>query len=864
MTTEEYTQARPVAIADEMKTSYMDYAMSVIIGRALPDVRDGLKPVHRRVLYAMHELRNSWSQPYKKSARVVGDVIGKYHPHGDSAVYDTIVRMAQDFSMRYLLVDGQGNFGSVDGDPAAAMRYTEVRMTRLAGELLEDLDKDTVDFEANYDDSTTEPSVLPAKLPNLLINGSSGIAVGMATNIPPHNLTEVVDATVALINEPSLTIDDLMGYIKGPDFPTAGFIHGKDGIESAYRTGRGVVRMRAKVDVEETKEGKESIIVTELPYQVNKARLLESIAGLVRDKRIEGISHLQDESDRKGMRIVIDLKRDAFSQIVINQLFRMTSMQSSFGINSLAIVDGQPRVLNLKDFLVHFIDHRRDVVTRRCLFELRRLEARAHILEAYQVALDNIDEVVELIKSSATPVEARGRLIARFSFSEKQAQAILDLRLHRLTGMERDKILEELAEVMAEIKRLQGILADERLLLDVICEELAEMRERYGDERRTVILDQGTNITMEDLIAEEDMVVTVSHQGYVKRMATSLYRSQHRGGKGKRGAKTKEEDMIVDLFVANTHTPLFIFTNKGKVFKLKVWQLPQGGPHSRGKPIIQLLTVDKDEKVRAILPVEDMECGKSIVFATAKCRVKKTTLDSYQNVLSRGIIAIRLVDGDDLVRVRLVDQGQHILMASKNGQSIRFKETDTRPMGRSTQGVLGMRLAEDDEVIGMEVLDDGAAILTVSSNGYGKRTATEEYRVQSRGGKGIITIKTGGRNGHVVGIRQVTGDEDLLLVTADGQLIRMDVNQISLVGRNTLGVTLFRVEKGAEVVAIECLPKEEEEEVFYDEDGNVVDEEGNIIEVDEAEGDEANAAEEASADEASSDEPQTEGSDEEE
>lgn len=824
---EENVDISLVTIEDEMRTSYMDYAMSVIIGRALPDVRDGLKPVHRRVLYAMHELRNSWSQPYKKSARVVGDVIGKYHPHGDSAVYDTIVRMAQDFSMRYLLVDGQGNFGSVDGDPAAAMRYTEVRMTRLAGELLEDLDKDTVDFEPNYDESTMEPSVLPAKAPNLLINGSSGIAVGMATNIPPHNLREVIDATVALINEPTLTIDDLMEHVRGPDFPTAGFIHGRAGIEDAYRTGRGIVRMRAKVDVEETKEGKESIIITELPYQVNKARLLEHIAGLVRDKRIEGIVHLQDESDRKGMRVVIDLKRDAYPQIVINQLFRMTPMQSSFGINSLAIVDGQPKVLNLKDFLTNFIDHRRDVVTRRCLYELRRLEARAHILEGYRIGLENIDEIVELIKTSVTPDDARSRLISRFSFSEKQAQAILDLRLQRLTGMERDKILEELAEVMAEIGRLETILASERLLLDVIVGELSEIRDRYGDDRRTVILDQGTNITIEDLIAEEDMVVTVSHAGYVKRTGTAMYRAQHRGGKGKRGAKTKSEDMIVDLFVANTHTPLFIFTNKGKVFKLKVWQLPEGSSHSRGKPIVNLVTLDKDEKVRAILPVEDMESDQSIIFATRNGRIKKTALDSYGNVLSRGIIAIKLLENDDIVSVRLVAEGQHILLATRRGQSIRFQESDTRVMGRSTQGVMGMRLAEGDEVIGMEILDEGASILTVTTNGFGKRTQTGEYRVQSRGGKGIITIKTGGRNGEVVGIRQVTGEEDLLLVTAAGQLIRMAVEQISVVGRNTLGVRLFRVGENADVVAIECLPAEEEDDDEFLEGEEI---EGEIVE----------------------------------
>jgi DNA gyrase subunit A len=802
----------PVTIENEMRTSYMDYAMSVIIGRALPDIRDGLKPVHRRVLYSMHQLRNTWNTAYKKSARVVGDCIGQYHPHGDQAVYDTIVRMAQDFSMRGLLVDGQGNFGSVDGDPAAAMRYTEIRMTRLAGELLDDLDKDTVDFQANYDGSTQEPSVLPARVPNLLVNGSGGIAVGMATNIPPHNLGEVIDGAIELINRPETTIEELMELIPGPDFPTGAFIHGRAGIESAYKTGRGIIKLRARVDIESTPEGKESIIVTELPYQVNKARLLEQIAGLVREKRIEGIAHIQDESDRQGMRMVIDLKRDAFSQIVLNQLFSMTPMQSSFGVINLAIVDGQPKVFKLREMLTHFIDHRRDVVTRRSLFLLAQAEARAHLLEGYQIALDNIDAIVELIKGSPDPASAKLRLIDAFSLSERQSQAILDMRLQRLTGLERDKILAELAEMKEEIKALNLILDNERRLLDVIVEELSEIKEKYADPRRTVILEQSSDLSIEDLIAEEDMAVTVSHAGYIKRMAVSAHRAQHRGGKGRRGASTKESDVIVDLFVANTHTPLLIFTDRGRVFKLKVWQLPEGGPQSRGKPVINLFPVEKDEKIRTILPVAEWTEEKAIVFATRNGLVKKTPLFAYNNVLSRGIIAINLVEGDDLVTARLVEPGQHVLLGSREGKSIRFDEADARPMGRGTRGVRGMRLGNKDELIGMEILDEGAAILTVTSNGFGKRTATSEYRVQSRGGKGIITIKTGGRNGDVVALRQVHGDEDLLMVTNHGQLIRTPVEQVSMVGRNTMGVRLFKLDKKAELVAVECVPAAEDEE----------------------------------------------------
>ncbi len=799
-----------VTIEEELRSSYLDYAMSVIIGRALPDVRDGLKPVHRRVLYAMHEQRNVWNQPYKKSARIVGDVIGKYHPHGDAAVYDTIVRMAQDFSMRYPLVDGQGNFGSVDGDPPAAMRYTEVRMTRLAGEMLADIDKDTVDFAPNYDGSTQEPTVLPARVPNLLINGSAGIAVGMSTNIPPHNLREVVDATIALIRNPDLSVDELMTYVQGPDFPTGAFIYGRKGIHSAYHTGRGVIRMRAVVDVEQVGKGREAIVITELPYQVNKAKLVEKIAQLVKDKRIDGISAIRDESDREGMRVVIELRKDAIAQVVINQLYTSTPMQSSFGIINLAIVHGRPRVLNLRELLVAFIDHRRDVVTRRCVFELRKAEERAHLLEGYKIALDNIDEVVQIIKSSKAPPEARTRLMDRFGFSERQAQAILDLRLHRLTGLERDKILEELRETLALIERLKAILANEQLLMQVIVDELTEIRNQYGDERRTRIVDDTGEMRIEDLIAPEDVVVFVTHSGYVKRMPASTWRRQHRGGKGKRGSSTKEEDFVVEVFVANTHTDLLIFTDRGKVYPLKVYELPEGSRSSRGRPIINLIRIAKGERVRAVLPVSAWDDGSAVVFATRRGLVKKTRLEQFRKVLSKGIAAIKLQPSDDLVSVRLVRDDDDILLATADGQSIRFAASDIRPMGRATRGVKGIALRPGDEVVGMEILRDEATILTVTENGYGKRTPASDYRVQSRGGLGIITIKTRGRNGRVVAIAQVTDDDDVIIVTDKGQLIRCPVSDISVLGRNTMGVRLINLADGERVVAVERVAEGDE------------------------------------------------------
>jgi DNA gyrase subunit A len=804
-----------VNIEDEMRKSYMDYAMSVIIGRALPDIRDGLKPVHRRVLFAMSELGNDYNKPYKKSARVVGDVIGKYHPHGDSAVYDTIVRMAQDFSMRYPLIDGQGNFGSIDGDSAAAMRYTEVRMDRLAHELLNDIDKETVDFGPNYDDSLEEPLVLPCKYPNLLVNGSEGIAVGMATKIPPHNLGEVIDGLVAMIDNPQLDDKELLGYIPGPDFPTGGFILGHEGVAEAYRTGRGIIQMRARALVEQnSRTGRESIIVTEIPFQVNKARLIEKIADLVRDKKIEGIADLRDESDREGMRIVVELKKDTIPQVIINQLYKMTPMQSSFGIIMLAIVNGQPRVLALREVLSHFIDHRKEIVTRRTLYELKKAEARAHILEGLKIALDNLDEVIQTIKNSANPAEAKQRLMAGFALSELQAQAILDMRLHRLTGLERDKILEELKQVLALIKRLMEILASETEILDIIKGELLEIRERYSDGRRTEIVAMTADLSIEDLIVEEDMVVTVSHSGYIKRNAVSLYRAQRRGGKGKTGMRPKEEDFVERLFIASTHSYILVFTDQGKVYWLKVHEIPQGGRAARGKAIVNLLNLQNDEKVMTILPVKEFEEGKYIITATSQGTVKKTELMAYSNPRQGGIIALTIDQGDSLIAARLTDGGMDILLASRNGKSIRFPEEDARPMGRTARGVRGMLLEEGDQIIGMEVVTDATAatLVSVTANGYGKRTQLDEYRVQSRGGKGIITIKTGGRNGYVVDVKLVDDDSDLMFITDRGKVLRTRVGALSIIGRNTMGVRLMVLEAEERIVAVAKLAEKEDDE----------------------------------------------------
>jgi len=802
-----------VNIEDEMRKSYMDYAMSVIVGRALPDVRDGLKPVHRRILFAMHDLGNDYNKAYKKSARVVGDVIGKYHPHGDTAVYDSIVRMAQDFSMHHPLVDGQGNFGSVDGDSAAAMRYTEIRMDKLSHELLADIDKETVDYGPNYDDSLQEPLVLPCKYPNLLVNGSEGIAVGMATKIPPHNLGEVIDGLVALIDDPRIGVEELIEMIPGPDFPTAGFINGKEGIREAYSKGRGIVQMRARALVEkDRRSAREAIIVTELPYQVNKARLIEKIAELVKDKKIEGISDLRDESDRDGMRIVIELKRDMVPGVILNQLYKMTAMQSSFGIIMLAIVSGQPKVLTLRETLNCFIDHRREIVTRRCVFELKKAEARAHILQGLKLALDNLDEVIQLIKTSASPAEAKERLMERFSFSDLQAQAILDMRLHRLTGLERDKIIAELEQIMAVIKRLKEILASEVEILKIIRQELLEIREKFANPRRTEILDRAADLTLEDMIVEEDMVVTVSHSGYIKRNAVSLYRAQRRGGKGKTGMKPKEEDFVDNLFIASTHSYILVFTDHGKVYWLKVHEIPQGGRAARGKAIVNLLQLAPDEKVMTILPVKEFVDGKFIITATRKGTVKKTDLMAYSNPRQGGIIALTIDEGDSLIAARLTDGSMDILLASRTGKSIRFPEENARPMGRTARGVRGIMLGKDDCLIGMEVVNDAtsATLVTVTENGYGKRTDLTEYRVQSRGGKGIITIKTSDRNGQVVDVHLVDDETDLMFVTDQGKILRTKATNFRSIGRNTQGVRLMVLESEERIVSVAKLAEKDE------------------------------------------------------
>ncbi|BDV44934.1 DNA gyrase subunit A [Geotalea uraniireducens] len=802
-----------VNIEDEMKRSYMDYAMSVIIGRALPDVRDGLKPVHRRCLFAMYDMGNDWNKPYKKSARVVGDVIGKYHPHGDTAVYDTIVRMAQDFSLRYPLVDGQGNFGSVDGDSPAAMRYTEIRMAQLAHELLNDIDKETVDMGPNYDDSLQEPLVLPSKFPNLLVNGSSGIAVGMATNIPPHNLGEVIDGIVAVIRNPKISFEELMEQIPGPDFPTAGYIYGREGIVQAYRTGRGIIQMRARAVIETQKKNeRQSIVVTEIPYQVNKAKLIEKIAELVREKKIEGISDLRDESDREGMRIVIELKKDENPQVILNHLYKQTQMQSSFGIIMLAIANGRPKILTLREMITSFIDHRREIVTRRTIFELKKAEARAHILEGLKIALDNLDEVIELIKRSATPAEAKSGLMSRFGLSEIQSQAILDMRLQRLTGLERDKIIDEYHEILKYIARLKEILASETEILNIIVGELTELKEKFGDPRRTEIVDQTAEISLEDTIVEEDMVVTVTHTGYIKRSSLSLYRAQRRGGKGKTGIKTKEEDFVEQLFIASTKDYLMFFTDAGRVYWLKVYEIPEGGRATRGKAIVNLLNLAATEKITTILPVKEFSEDKFLMMATRSGVVKKSPLVEYSHPRAGGIIAVNLDDGDKLIAVALTDGKQDVLLASRNGKSIRFREDDVRSMGRVSRGVRGMTLEDDDLVIGMEIISDalGSTLFTVTENGYGKRTELAEYRLQSRGGKGIITIKTTERNGCVVDILQVTDENDLMLITDQGKILRMAVAGFSIIGRNTQGVRLMVTEHEERIVAVAKLAEKDE------------------------------------------------------
>ncbi|MFO7494577.1 MAG: DNA gyrase subunit A [Desulfobacterales bacterium] len=810
MQTEFYPE---ISIEKEMRKSYLDYAMSVIIGRALPDVRDGLKPVHRRVLFAMSELNNDWNKPYKKSARIVGDVIGKYHPHGDSAVYDTIVRMAQDFSLRYPLVDGQGNFGSIDGDPAAAMRYTEIRMTRLAHQMLADLDKETVDWVPNYDESLSEPAVMPAKIPSLLINGSSGIAVGMATNIPPHNITEAVDAITALIDTPELTSEELMAFIPGPDFPTAGIIYGTQGICEAYQTGRGIIRVRARAHIEEDdKTQRESIIVTELPYQVNKARLIEKIAELVKNKQIEGISFVRDESDRQGLRIAIGIKRDAMGGVILNQLYKHTQMSNSFGIILLAVVDGRPELLSLREILDHFIDHRKQIILRRTRYDLKKAEARAHILEGLKTALDNLDAVVSMIRQSSSPVEAKSRLMAAFALTDIQAQAILDMRLQRLTGLERDKIVEEYETVLKDIARFREILASERLVLDIIQEELREIKAEFGDGRRTEIVEAAPDISIEDMIAEEDMVVTISNSGYIKRNPLSLYQSQRRGGRGKTAMGTKDEDFVEHLFVASTHHFLLFFTNRGKVYWRKVYDLPQAGRQSRGKAIVNLLDFEEGENLTTVLAVPAFEPGHHVLMATKNGVIKKTDLMAFSRPRAGGIIAVDLMEGDELIAARITDGTLNVFLGSATGQSIRFLESEVRPSGRTARGVRGMTLSPGDRIVSMEVLSHGQALFTATENGFGKRTLIDEYPVQRRGGKGVITIKTTERNGLVVAIHLVEEDDDVMLITDRGKIIRIPVNGISVISRNTQGVTLMGMEPDERIVSTARLAEKEEEE----------------------------------------------------
>jgi len=835
----------PVNLEDEMRQSYLDYAMSVIVGRALPDVRDGLKPVHRRVLYAMSVLGNDWNKPYKKSARVVGDVIGKYHPHGDTAVYDTIVRMAQPFSLRYMLVDGQGNFGSVDGDSPAAMRYTEVRMSKIAHQLLADLDKETVDFVPNYDESESEPSVFPTRVPNLLVNGSAGIAVGMATNIPPHNLNEVINGCIALIDNPELSIKELMEYVPGPDFPTAAIINGVRGIHEAYATGRGRVHIRARSHTEGEDGARQSIIVTELPYQVNKARLLEKIAELVKDKKIDGISQLRDESDKDGMRMVIELKRGEVAEVVLNNLYQHTQLQSVFGINMVALVDGQPRLLNLKQVLEAFVRHRREVVTRRTVFELRKARERAHILEGLAVALANIDEIIKLIKASKSRAEAREELVSRewqpgivsdllqrsgseasrpdgleahfgyhgdvYRLSETQAQAILDLRLHQLTGLEQTKIVDEYKEVIERIDELLAILNSPDRLMQVIRDELVEIREQFGDERRTEILVDHLDLTMEDLITEEDVVVTLSHSGYAKSQPLSDYRAQRRGGRGKAATRVKEQDFVDKLFIASTHDTILCFSSRGKAYWLKVYQLPQAGRTARGKPIVNLLPLEEGERINAVLPVREYSENRYVFMATAQGTVKKTALADFSRPRSNGIIAVDLRDDDYLVNVEITDGERDVMLFSNAGKSIRFKEADVRPMGRTACGVRGIRLGPGQKVIALIIVDEGT-VLTATENGYGKRTLVSDYPSHGRGGQGVISIQGSERNGDVVGAVLVRDEDEIMLISNGGTLVRTRVNEISVMGRNTQGVRLISLHSEEKLVGVERVVEEQEED----------------------------------------------------
>ncbi|GBD95415.1 MAG TPA: DNA gyrase subunit A [Nitrospirae bacterium] len=798
-------------IEEEMKTSYLDYAMSVIVGRALPDVKDGLKPVQRRILYAMLREGLTPGKKYSKCAGVVGEVLKKYHPHGDSAVYDALVRLAQDFNMRYVLVDGQGNFGSIDGDPAAAYRYTEARLTKIAEEMLIDIDKETVDYSPNFDETTQEPVVLPARVPNLLINGSSGIAVGMATNIPPHNLGEVVDGLVMMIENPDVTINELMKKIKGPDFPTGSTIHGKQGIIDAYHTGRGKVKMRAKVGFEENKRG-QSIIISELPYQVNKARLIEKIAELVRHKKIEGLSDLRDESDREGIRVVLEVKRGEIPQVILNQLYKHTAMESTFGIIMLAIVNGQPKVLNLTRILSLFLQHRRDVTVRKTKFELRKAEEKAHILEGLKIALDNLDKIIKLIRSSKSPEDALNGLMGNFPLTKAQAQAILDMRLQRLTGLERDKIVADYENTIKEIERLKSILASPALVDNIIKEELLEIRKKYADKRRTEIMAEALELTVEDLITEEEMVVTISHQGYIKRNSLDIYRSQHRGGKGLLGMETREEDFVEDLFTASTHDYVLFFTNFGRLYWLKVYQIPEMGRAARGRAIVNLLQISPKERLSAVFPIKEFKEGLSLFMATKKGIVKKTALSAYSNPRSTGINAIKIDTEDELIGVRLTDGQKDITLSTRNGLSIRFNEQDVREVGRVARGVIGIRLKGDDEVVSVGIVEEDTTLLTITEKGYGKRTRAKEYRIQGRGGKGIFTIKVTKKNGKVVGVLRVTDDDEIIIIASSGKLIRLRASNISIIGRATQGVRLIDLAKNDKVVSIARVAEKEVDE----------------------------------------------------
>ncbi|MGG2017276.1 DNA gyrase subunit A [Bacillus sp. S10(2024)] len=812
---------REINISQEMRTSFLDYAMSVIVSRALPDVRDGLKPVHRRILYAMNDLGITADKAYKKSARIVGEVIGKYHPHGDSAVYETMVRMAQDFSQRYMLVNGHGNFGSVDGDSAAAMRYTEAKMSKISMELLRDITKNTIDYQDNYDGSEREPIVLPARFPNLLVNGATGIAVGMATNIPPHQLGEVIDGVLALSHNPDITIAELMEYIPGPDFPTAGQILGRSGIRRAYETGRGTVILRAKVEIEEKANGKQSIIVTELPYQVNKARLIEKIAELVRDKKIDGITDLRDESDRNGMRIVMELRRDANANVLLNNLYKHTALQTSFGINMLSLVNGEPKVLNLKECLYYYLDHQKVVIRRRTAYELEKAEARAHILEGLRIALDHLDEVITLIRNSKTADIAKQGLMERFGLSEKQAQAILDMRLQRLTGLEREKIEQEYQELLALIAELKAILADEEKVLEIIREELTEVKDRFNDTRRSEITIGGMEaIEDEDLIPEQNIVITLTHNGYVKRLPASTYKTQNRGGRGVQGMGTNNDDFLEHLLTTSTHDHILFFTNKGKVYRTKGYEIPEYSRTAKGIPIINLLEVDKDEWVNAIIPIREFSDDHYLFFTTKQGIAKRTPLSSFANIRNNGLIAISLREDDEVISVRLTTGQKDMIVGTSNGMLIRFHEQDVRSMGRNAAGVKAITLGEEDQVVGMEIVEDEMDVLIVTKNGYGKRTPVEEYRLQSRGGKGLKTCNITDKNGKLIAVKSVNGEEDIMLITAAGVLIRMPVDQISQMGRNTQGVRLIRLEGEQEVATVAKTQKEDEEDIQEDQEGS--------------------------------------------